>query len=148
MKFYAQKIVSQPNSSESKSNDILYYSLVGIGFQNIGEYDSSRMFQKRVIELSIERKDTTNLTIGYQNLGVAYKFLETYDEALIHFFNALSITEKAETAAKCNITIALIYKDLGKQEEAEIYIECALARGQKLEDSKSNQLLLLHWARV
>ena len=136
IKFYAQKIVSYSDSSESKSSDILYYSLVGVGFQNIGEYDSSIMFQKRVIELSIERKDTTNLAIGYQNLGVVYKFLGNYEEALIHFFNALSITEKGETTAMCNITIAQIYKALGKQEESGIYLERASAIGQKLDDSK------------
>ncbi|MFT6856500.1 MAG: hypothetical protein ACJA0X_002479 [Cyclobacteriaceae bacterium] len=50
------------------------------------------------------------------------------------FFNALSIIKKAQTAPKCNITRAL--KGMGKQEEAGIYIECALAIAQKLDDSK------------
>ncbi len=137
MAFYANKVKSYADNNGRNEGAGKYHSLLGVAYHNVGNYDSALYHHELALKLGASNSDSSLISAAYQHLGVVHKYKGNLDEALKYFFLAQDISErigKYYTQAMSDLTIAQIYKAMGKQDESVPFLEEALKLGQLNED--------------
>jgi len=103
------------------------------------KYEEAIEFYNIALELNIAADDTLEIAAVYNNMGISYVRLGTYDKAHTNFFLALEYADKAENrlmAAKIYNSIGNNYKNQRNFEKALEYHKKSLKIKRELENRK------------
>jgi len=137
-----------------QNNDVQlsqYYSLLGMYYQRISEYDSAIWCQKKSLELGESAGDSLRMAKANQRLGVIYKFLGDFDTAIEYFINAKTISYAIgdfKTGATGDITITQSLTFLGKYSDALAQISPVISESKKKGENVTTYAALIERGNI
>lgn len=106
----------------------IYISLsnLGLGHRYKGNYYEAMVFQQKALDAALNLHSDADIVQEYNRIGIIYKNLGLYNDALEYFLKAITILEK--TGDTNDGDIANLYNNLGnvyrKRGDLELALEC------------------------
>jgi two-component sensor histidine kinase len=100
---YCRRGLAQAEQQKNDAYTARFASFLGIGYKNIGDYDSALYYYARAYLIDSARADTHAMSVHLGNKGFAYKLKGEYIKALAAYMQALDLL--ADTDLKIKITI-------------------------------------------
>lgn len=117
-------------NEELKNIDLMpnWYWRGSTFYSDIGKLDQALVFYKKNLEYVDENTSNTQIAALYNNIGLAYTYLNDYKSSLEYYERSLEYRRKqGMKPAPVNISnIAIVYKNLGELETAESLFKEAL----------------------
>lgn len=129
---YAEKVVSRAVdiNIKLKNDDLLssWYWRGGLFFSDIGKFDQALLYYNRNLDFVDGNTSISRISTLYNNIGLAYAYLNDANNSLHYFERSLEIRRNAGiTPDPKNLSnIATVYRDLGEFNKAESLFNAAL----------------------
>ncbi|MBM3436456.1 MAG: tetratricopeptide repeat protein, partial [Bacteroidetes bacterium] len=105
-----------------------YHSLsnLGLGHRYKGNYYEAMVFQQKALDVALKLQIDTDIVQEYNRIGIIYKGLGLYNDALEYFLKAITLLEK--NGDTNDEDIANLYNNIGnvyrKRGDYELALEC------------------------
>lgn len=136
--------IADENDDESLKADCLIK--LGHSFYLKGNNTRALELFSEALSISVENNDSLRISDAYESLGVVYKDLANYDNALHYQIQSLKIREKIDQAripSNC-MKLAVIYSLLSDTINQFAYLNRAKLAIQKQKNPDYSQLAILH----
>lgn len=131
---FGKQSLDLSNRLSCDSISIRCYNLLGIAYDDNGDYSNAKKFFLLGLEQSLKMKDEDNLSVFYTNLGETSRSQANYTEALDYFLKALKLDESKKNEKRLvsdYFTLALLFGNLSETNQEKKYLFKALALSKK-----------------
>ena len=141
--FYSIKALDKAQELDYKEGMWEAYFMLGEGHVCKGNYEQAKVYLEKSLSFINKGKFTTELAKVSNALGIVYHRIGDYDEALEHYYEALTIWEKLEEYKSVTMplgNIGKVYEALEDYDKAEIYYQKQLTIAEKhnISDQRQN----------
>lgn len=115
-KVYIDSVYAELADSPNDTLTRFYYRKAAEEYYNLGEYDRSLSASKKIIDLAIDAKDTTDIVKALHNSGVSYYAKEDNDSAFYYYSQAEKLYGKLGDLGALGETVlykAYVYYNAG-----------------------------------
>jgi len=130
----ALKIAENSNIPKQK---IRAYQNIGALYAISGDYSTALRFDNLALQNSLEGRDSTNLSMDYNNVANDYYDLGEYDEAYFYFTQSFRVARAIEDSLRMAIAIhnvGRVFKELGQYERSLAHLSLSLEMSRKIND--------------
>lgn len=115
------------------------YNLLGIAYDDNGDYPSAKRFFQSGLDLALALNDEDNISIFYTNLGETCRSQANYSQALDYFLKALKLDEAKKDEKRLvsdYFTLALLFGNLDETFQEKKYLFKALNLSKKINNKR------------
>lgn len=130
----ALKIAEAKNIRRQKTRA---YQNLGSLYAVSGDYSTALRYDNLALQMSIESRDTANLSMDYNNVANDYFDLGEYDEAYFHFTQAFRIARSADDSLRMAIAlhnVGRVFKELGQYDRALEHLGLSMSMSYSIND--------------
>lgn len=118
--------------------EIKLYNNIGISYLLSEDNDSSIIYLRKALDLSIKYDDKKEQAKITQNIGLAFSEKKDFRGAVNTLLKAIAIDSTAHTSGRVYLNLAQTYLDLGKIDSARYYANYCLLRENKKKTKSAN----------
>lgn len=136
---YAKQCLDLSINLDCKKTLLKCYNLIGIAFDDNGNYPEAKKSFQIGLDLSLRLKDDENASIFYTNLGETYRNQADYTKAMDCFLKGLKIDEGKHDEARMvsdYFTLTLLFGNLDEVQQQKKYLSRALFLSKKISNKR------------
>lgn len=122
-----ERVITKYNRNSAEYIHAL--NLLGIGYMNLSQGDSSLSYFQQMLEISYELKDSANISKSFNNIGALHGSLGNYTSAIYYMTKSAELDEKRgdlDGALISYINIGTVYGALESIDSARYFLKKSL----------------------
>lgn len=136
---YGKQSLDLSTNLSCKKNLLPCYKMLGIAFDDNGNYPEARKHFELGLNIAIKQNDAEQKSVFYTNLGETCRSQADYSKALEYFLNALKIDEETESESRLvsdYFTLTLLFGNLDEASQQKKYLFKALHLSKKIKNKR------------
>ena len=132
----ALKIAEATNIRRQKVR--AYQNLGGL-YAISGDYSTALRYDNLALQISLENRDSANLTVDYNNVASDYYDLGEYDEAYFYFTQSYRIARATDDSLRMAIAlhnVGRVFKELGQYDRALEHLNLSMEMSRRVRDDE------------
>lgn len=133
----AEKALRIAETHNIRNQKVRAYQNLGSLYAICGDYSSALRYDNLALQVSLENKDSVNLSIDYNNVANDYYDLGEYDEAYFYFTQSYRIAQFTDDSLRMAIAlhnVGRVFKELGQYDRALAHLNLSMNMSQSIND--------------
>ena len=125
----AEKALRIAETHNIRNQKVRAYQNLGSLYAICGDYSSALRYDNLALQVSLENKDSVNLSIDYNNVANDYYDLGEYDEAYYYFTQSYRIAQFTDDSLRMAIAlhnVGRVFKELGQYDRALAHLNLSM----------------------
>jgi len=135
---FAEQALKTAESANIRKLKVKAYENLG-GLHSIGgDYSTALRYDNLALQGSMESRDSSNLSMNYNNVASDYYDLGEYDEAYFYFTQAFRLARAIDDSLRMAIAlhnVGRVFKELGQYDRALAHLELSMAMSKNIGDA-------------
>ena len=136
---FAEQALKVAEAANIKTQKVRAYQNLG-GLHSIsGDYSTALRYDNLALEGSLESRDSSNLSMSYNNVASDYYDLGEYDEAYFYFTQSYRVARAIDDSLRMAIAlhnVGRVFKELGQYDRALEHLELSMRMSRKIGDEE------------
>ena len=133
----AENAISLAEQTNLPARKIRAYQNLGALYAISGDYSRALRFDNLALENSMGQRDSSNITIDYNNVANDYYDLGEYDEAYFFFTQSYRVARAIDDSLRMAIAlhnVGRVFKELGQYDRALEHLNLSLQMSHDIDD--------------
>lgn len=135
----AEKALKIAEDSNIRKHRVRAYQNLGGLYAISGDYSTALRYDNLALQISLENRDSANLSVDYNNVASDYYDLGEYDEAYFYFTQSYRIARSMDDSLRMAIAlhnVGRVFKELGQYDRALEHLQLSMEMSRLVRDDE------------
>jgi signal transduction histidine kinase/Tfp pilus assembly protein PilF len=133
----AESAMTIAEASNIRKQKVRAYQNLGVLYSISGDYSSALRYDNMALQQSLDNRDSSNLSVDYNNVASDYYDLGEYDEAYFYFTQSYKIARTQDDSLRMAIAlhnVGRVFKELGQYDRALEHLNLSMDMSRRIDD--------------